>query len=683
MTIAETALNAAISLGITAAIMFAIKGFDKLANSAKKASEAADKAFSETDEKVQKNEEESKSLDELVSRYKELKESESLDVDGRKEIKNIQNDIADLVGVQASNLDLVNGKLDDEIAKLNKISEKEAKKAYETATANYNNSKKSVDSAVGDDSLLFMDGYAYVGKREKEAEKILSNAGFKKGITLNTGGSFNNTLIIDDTLDSSGKELKGAQEKSDYLQSMIDVLEQNGQRATDLYSGLISQRDKYLEYVNNQQDAANSLVNSWISYSQFSNDELSKINVDSLDSFEEYRQKMIDEAKSDETIGQMLADGILSDKDLENAINNFFATSTKFSTWYEKWIDSIQGSTNTNGKSFNADIDTLTKKIDEIQNVYKTLKDAIKEYNKEGYISVDTFQSIIGLGADYLKYLVDEDGNLKLNAQSLQELTIARVKDMVVAQKNKILETADGWSTEADAAKYLKANLDETSDSYDDLIEKRLQLLRIKWTEQLDENGNRVWTDEQIENTIAGLRKQFGSLDTVQNAAIKGIQSGFGMTGESAKDNADKIKDINKQLDDLAKSEALQKLKYKFDQLEQGITKIDTALSLLNSISDLTYEDDYIGKIEIVSNQLDLATSKAQLLQNEFEQLSAEQHDTADSSNELASRMKSTADSIAENQKQIIEYGKNITSYYMSALSAINSLSKKYIENKL
>ncbi len=57
----------------------------------------------------------------------------------------------------------------------------------------------------------------------------------------------------------------------------------------------------------------------------------------------------------------------------------------------------------------------------------KTLKDAIKEYNKEGYISVDTFQSIIGLGAEYLKYLVDEDGSLKLNAQSLQELTIARV----------------------------------------------------------------------------------------------------------------------------------------------------------------------------------------------------------------------------------------------------------------
>lgn len=340
-------------------------------------------------------------------------------------------------------------------------------------------------------------------------------------------------------------------------------------------------------------------------------------------------------------------------------------------------------SNGTSVNSFNAEIDSLTKKIDEIQNAYKTLRDAIKEYNKEGYISVDTFQSIIGLGTEYLKYLVDENGNLKLDAQSLKEVTVARIQDMVVAQKNAILDTADKWYNEADALKYLKANLEDTADSYDKILNKRIQALKTKWAEQTDSSGNRVWSDEQIENSIAGIMGEFSSLDKIGQAAIKGIKSGFGMTGESAKDNADKIKDINKQLDDLAKSEALQKLKYKFDQLEQGITKIDTALSLLNNISDLTYEDDYIGKIEIVSNQLDLATSKAQLLQNEFEQLSAEQYDTADSSNELASRMKSTADSIAENQKQIIEYGKNITSYYMSALSAINSLSKSSIENKI
>lgn len=342
LTLAQTALNTAISLGFTAALMLAVKGLDKLINSAKRASEAADEAFSDTTEKVQKNEEEAKSLDELVSKYKELKTSGNLDVDGRKEIKELQNDIADLVGVQASNLDLVNGKLDDEISKLDEISEKEAKNAYETATANYNNSKKSTDKAAGDDNYLVFDEYAYVGKKEKETIDILHNAGFKNNVQTGGLNPFNQQVFITDAWDDDYNELKGAQEKADYLQSMIDVLEQNGQRATDLYAGLISQRDKYLQYIDNQQDAANSLVNSWISYSQFSNDELSKINIDSLDSFEEYRQKMIEESKNDESIGKMLADGTLSDEDLEKAIDDFMATSTKFSKWYEKWIKDTQ-----------------------------------------------------------------------------------------------------------------------------------------------------------------------------------------------------------------------------------------------------------------------------------------------------------------------------------------------------
>ena len=87
-------------------------------------------------------------------------------------------------------------------------------------------------------------------------------------------------------------------------------------------------------------------------------------------------------------------------------------------------------------------VDELSKKIDEIQNAYKTLRDAIKEYNKEGYISVDTFQSIMALSPEYLKYLVDENGNLRLNEQALKDVAIARIQDMVIAQKIAVLDTA-------------------------------------------------------------------------------------------------------------------------------------------------------------------------------------------------------------------------------------------------
>ena len=523
LTIAQTALNAAISLGITAAIMLAIKGFDKLANSAKRASEAADEAFSDTTEKVQKNEEEAKSLDELISKYKELKTSENLDVDGRKEIKEIQNDIADLVGVQASNLDLVNGKLDDEISKLDEISEKEAKNAYETATANYNNSKKASEKATGDDSFLFFDGIAYTGKREKEAEKILQNAGFNN---VQAGGFFGNTLFVRDEFDNDHNELKGAQEKADYLQSMIDILEQNGQRATDLYAGLISQRDKYLQYIDNQQDAANSLVNSWISYSQFSNDELSKINVDSLDSFEEYRQKMIEEAKNDESIGKMLADGTLSDEDLENAVNDFMATSTKFSTWYEQWIGNIESDVQHEtpvsfkkawaGLDNNEDYKNTKKEVLELAEAGKLTPEAFKKadngnakkYFKGMGIGAEEATKKINATVDAVKQL----SSLKSGITSIRDAYTEKKDDGIVgadtldSMEKEFGNLGKAWKNYKKIAGSSKSKLSDLADAEDKLAKAYLQSNNFL-ANLTDENGN---YDESIRQLYVDQLKSYG-----------------------------------------------------------------------------------------------------------------------------------------------------------------------------
>lgn len=206
-------------------------------------------------------------------------------------------------------------------------------------------------------------------------------------------------------------------------------------------------------------------------------------------------------------------------------------------------------------------VDELSKKIDEIQNAYKTLRDAIKEYNKEGYISVDTFQSIMALSPEYLKYLVDENGNLRLNEQALKDVAIARIQDMVIAQKIAVLDTAKTWTDEADALKYLKGNLDDASKSKEEFLNKQLKEVQLKWAEQTDENGNRKFRDKDIQENTKGILSVWSDIDTLGNSAINGINNGLGMTGEGAKDVAKNIKDINKQLDDLAKSE----VKYKFD----------------------------------------------------------------------------------------------------------------------
>lgn len=624
LTIAQTALNAAISLGITAAIMLAIKGFDKLANSAKRASEAADEAFSDTTEKVQKNEEEAKSLDELISKYKELKESENLDVDGRKEIKEIQNDIADLVGVQASNLDLVNGKLDDEIAKLDEISAKEAKKAYETATANYNNSKKASEKATGDDSFLFFDGIAYTGKREKEAEKILQNAGFNN---VQAGGFLGNTLFVRDEFDDDYNELKGAQEKADYLQSMIDVLEQNGQIATDLYAGLISQRDKYLQYIDNQQDAANSLVNSWISYSQFSNDELSKINVDSLDSFEEYRQKMIEEAKNDESIGKMLADGTLSDEDLENAVNDFMATSTKFSTWYEQWIgnieNNVQHETSTSfeipdAETLKQQISDLNSAIDSIQSAYDTLNSAVEEYNTNGgTLSIDTIQSLLSLSDEYLACLQVENGQLSLNADAMAQLAQAKLDDAqatAVTQAMTELDTiAKGENSSANSA-YISGNaalmssLAQLSGSYEGVAKAAMTAAQAQRMSALisDAAGK---DKTATENVMKGLDTKLKLIQTTKASINAG---NFGkVAGKSS--SSSKGSGSGKSASDTAKEEIEAYMKYMESSLDAGKITYQQYVDQVSKMLDDMYHQGKISAKEYfdyvkerLSQQLDI-----------------------------------------------------------------------------
>lgn len=453
----KTALSALITWGVMELIQLAIKGLDQIINAATYASEAANEAFSKSSEKVKEYEEESESLDELISKYKELKETGTLDTDSRKEVKNIQKDIADLVGVQASNLDLVNGKLDEEIAKLNKISKDEAKRTYETATANYNNAKKASDKAIGSSKYAF-GKYAYVGKREKEAEKILKDAGF---VGISKGGWFGNKLFVMDDLDKDYHVLKGAQGKADYLQSMIDVLEKNGQSATDLYAGLISQRDEYLKYIDNQQDAANSLVNSWITYSQLSNDELSKINVNSINSFEKYYRKMISEAKNNESIGKALADGTLSEDDLEIAIKAFMSTSNDFSKWYDEWINGFSddsSSTQTGLGKLKQQREDLEKQISELNKKKQDLEKQPKLYTglvEQGIGFVDPFGSssqspeiknaFIKSLDDYSNALDDEISKIESNKAELDNQIASLESDL---NFGKIWDSLDDTSDE-------------------------------------------------------------------------------------------------------------------------------------------------------------------------------------------------------------------------------------------
>ncbi len=340
------------AVSATAAIGGLIFTLDKLAQSEKKASDQAVELYENSKEKVKTNQEETDSLNELVEKYKELKSNSNLSSDNRNEIKQLQHDIAQLVGAEAQNLDLVNGKLDEQISKLQSIQAEKSKQNVEDARDNYYNAVYASDVITGgadkygnDVSIKWngaearqihkIEGYEHT--KYNDLVKFFDDNGFGDIIRKNDNQTVMNMRFVVDT-----KDIDDIEQKIARLKEFKEFLADNGFKNTGLYQGVTSSIDRYSDQQNNELEAADILVNNIIENLSDSNEKLQAVSVESVQSFEEYRQKMIDEVQKDESIGKALADGTLSNEDIEMAVNNFMATIEQFSKWYEQGINTIK-----------------------------------------------------------------------------------------------------------------------------------------------------------------------------------------------------------------------------------------------------------------------------------------------------------------------------------------------------
>lgn len=381
----------------------AIKGMIAVTNlftqAEKRESDAAAELYEKSREKVKSNKEEAKSLDELIRKYEELKSKSVMDSDTREEIKGIQYDIVDLVGTEAKTLDLVNGKLDEQLSKLQSITEEKTRQNVEDARDAYDNAKYLSDVMVGsaddygNDVSIKWNGSEPVQIHQVEGferftyddfVKYLKDNGFKDILRKNNFDNVLNMRIVVDTT-----EIDTLEEKIARLTELKEFLASNGLRSTGLYQGVNEAIGRYEEQNNNELGAANNLVDAVIDSLSVSNDNLKAVTVDSLETFEKYRQQMIGEAKSDKSISQILAEGLLSDEQLEGSINNFMATSARFSKWYEQWIRNIESS---GVASEHLPTLSITDTIDQLNTQLKPTFDSLKS----AYQDIFTFDNDTG-----------------------------------------------------------------------------------------------------------------------------------------------------------------------------------------------------------------------------------------------------------------------------------------------
>ena len=504
LQVATMALNAALSVGLAIAIQAAVAWLDDLVHAAKKASEAADENASKSKEKAQAAKEEVQQLDELIAKYKELANSDVRDTSRRNEIRDVQGQIADLVGEQADNLNLVNGKLDEELDKLYEIQKIEAEKTVKSASSAYYDAKDAADKAIGAESYLGLDGYDYVGKIDKEVfdeleglDKIVgTNIAGKSGLNLSSLGDAG---LSSDLLGNA--DLSTIQGKIDALDLLIEKIENiNGYdfANSEFYNGLIEARDHYQSYIDSMSEAAISLRDAVTNVAAY-DETLSHMTVNSAESFGEYRQKMIDAVSDNPYITGAVANGDITNSDIEDDVTNYLSTLDEFSDYYNDWAKSFTN----NG---------LAETAEEMSTALKTIFSS-GDYFKQFSSSDEGSKQIKNSFDSWVDSLSDKD--LKLVYQlSLDEDASTRTLDEwkslvndITPEIMKSFTSGDyfkQFSSSDEGSKQIKHSFESWVDSLSD------EELTVAYKLSLNEESSSWDLAEWIENVKSTLKSQKG-----------------------------------------------------------------------------------------------------------------------------------------------------------------------------
>lgn len=253
----------------------------------------------------------------------------------------------------------------------------------------------------------------------------------------------------------------------------------------------------------------------------------------------------------------------------------------------------------------------LSDQLDNIQSAYTSLMDAMDQYNETGYITVDQYQAILSNGSQFLDYLIDEDGNLKTDTESMQELTKARLLAMEAQMQQGLIDNVTGINTEADAMTYLSSTNYELAESYNEVSEAALEA----WKVQALNNGISQDTVDKVLNKRKSDSKKISDLtqktilgvDTNPDTTLRSGSSNSSSSKSNSEDSIDiidfadeKLNHLNTLIDDTQKHiEQLEGSANKNALVDSLIDINKSKMSTLEQVSDLytRMADEYLAKI--------------------------------------------------------------------------------------
>lgn len=337
-----TLFNVAITMGITFAISKVIELINWLSTLHDTNQKNIEQQAETAKQRVSNIDSELKSIKDLTAKYKELASKSNLDFDSKLEIKDIQNQITKLVGNQADNLDLVNGKLEEELSKLNKIyhlQESNTTSAYRNA---YGTAIRNVEAGQYGD-------WNWIQKIAND----LSGTG-DSGIFIKDAykeSTFNNTVkLINDTFEQLGVEdAKAIATFNDFtlrlpekigdrinvLDAAIKAMEsQPDYQDNKIYQKLNDFRDEMYGKISGAQKAIIDLLDRVEKDDINPND---AYDIKSLDDYIEYRDKVVKKISNDTDVKDAIDKGLISEDTIQKRVDAYLSTLEGFSDYYQQW----------------------------------------------------------------------------------------------------------------------------------------------------------------------------------------------------------------------------------------------------------------------------------------------------------------------------------------------------------
>lgn len=447
--------------------------------------DAADKAAQERD-----------SLEELAARYEELKSKGDIDSDSRKEIRDIQKQINILVKGEASEWDMVNGALDDNLKKIKEVRAEMSKKTLESSYQSYIAAQSSANNAYESDRSgagwaewagdlggndLMVKGW------DEEAVNILDslkgvwaerNTVFTHGIT-NIQFTANSAQEYIDRITDAMNALSDPSNSYDYLHS-------------DVYNKLYSLRSEYEAYISRLEETAGQLVNDVV-FDTGTTLQNGGITVDTAEDYETFRQSMIDAATASGYLNDALASQVLTQDEIISAVDDYMAAN--YPELYNQIANNVANST---GR-----LKTFYEILEDVQGKYDILSKSLDDMNEYGYLTTETLSKLLDPENGYpalSKYLTMTANGYTIASDALElfikEEQDAYVKALVMAQEGSeaydiayqnlerfiavisSLRLSKEIERETKALEKEKDAWEDQLDKYKELIEMRKELLK-------------------------------------------------------------------------------------------------------------------------------------------------------------------------------------------------------------